>query len=166
MCGGWLGQSSATLAAWLTALFTLGAALVAYCYVIVTQKLARSAADQALAAKAQADVTQKMFEATYRPYLEIVVGSDGTFTSSETCYVGFDIKCHGQVPATITSWNAVFAFSGEPETPVVVRSSGPSYRYGLFPGGQHPNSTGRACSRCAAQSPGRGRSSHHGVLHR
>jgi hypothetical protein len=142
MCAGWLGQSSATLAAWATALFTLAAAFVAVYYVIATYRLARSADTQALATKDQADATQKMFKAAYRPYLEVRVPREGSsFTNEQTYFVPFRTKCHGQVPATVTHWRAVFSRAGMQDVTIEAPAG---YRYGVFPGGE---------SECLLQGP-------------
>jgi hypothetical protein len=140
MCSGWLGPSSATLATWATALFTLGAAIVAVYYVIATYRLALSAEAQAVAAKDQADTTQNMFKAAYRPYLEVRVPREGSsFTNEQTYYVPFHVKCHGQVPATVTHWRAVFFRLGDAsDTELVTRESSEGYRYGIFPDQESP----------------------------
>lgn len=133
----WFGQNSAMLAAWATVLVTGVAAAVAWRYVQATWELVRATKDlaetakeQAAAAKTQAEVTRKMFEAAYRPYVEIRVSESGTYTSPEIFYLSFTLSCHGQLPAVLLGWRAIITPDGEP---AIERGSTPDWRECLFP---------------------------------
>jgi hypothetical protein len=78
------------VAAWLTALATIGAGGVAFWYVRLTRRLARTSAEQTTEIHRQADITLQMFQAAYRP--------TGAASSSSAFGASFTTARGGTIP--------------------------------------------------------------------
>jgi hypothetical protein len=91
----WLAENKDQLGVLLTA----AAVGVAAWYAGLTHRLAKSA-------QAQADVTQRMFEAAYRPYLSIGFVPDPSFfkKSPDEFNFQFDLRAYGTVPVKVVTW--------------------------------------------------------------
>src|SRR5262245_20393625 len=90
----------------LTVVVTFLGVLVAGVYAFLTRRLARTAARQVEETGRQADVTQQMFEASHRPYVEIDIERASYVYRDDHFRLRFNLKNHGQVPATLIAWTA------------------------------------------------------------
>jgi hypothetical protein len=110
----------------LQTIVTFAGVLAAVWFAVLTRRLARTAgvqaeaslrgssaaADQAKAAADQAKITQSIFEAAHRPYVEIAIDTWSYVYRDDHFRLGFSLKNHGQVPATLIGWSVVVAANG------------------------------------------------------
>jgi hypothetical protein len=112
----WLSQNKDAIGS-LTAIVGVAVAIagviVAAIYARLTRRLAEAARDQSALAKEittetrrQAEVSQRIFEASHRPYLELML-DEAQFGDEEQFIFRFSAKNHGSVPAVQLRWSVV-----------------------------------------------------------
>jgi hypothetical protein len=75
-------------------LATVAGVAIALVPIVLTWVLAKQA-------KRQADLTQRMFEASHRPYVDLRIRGDSSFRGVGAFRLDFVLQLHGQVPALI-----------------------------------------------------------------
>lgn len=113
---GWLEHEKYSLAG----LGALGTTLVAILTLLV-----------AFQAKRQANITRKMFEATYRPWVEAVFDDGCVFHGADNYTFYIHLKNHGQVPAFLLKWQLLIFELGKPP---LTLSSAKDWTRPLYPG--------------------------------
>ncbi len=123
---GWLSKEQAALSG-LTGLATVAGVVVAGVYAALTWRLAREA-------KRQASTTQRMFDATHRPWVEANFLADESFFLDADTY-SFEIRLttHGPVPAFLLGYT--FVVREEGRLPVTFESEA-TWTRPLYPGHQ------------------------------
>ena len=112
----WLSQNKDAIGS-LTAIVgvavAIAAIIVAAIYARLTRRLAEAARNQSALAKElttetqrQAEVSQRLFEASHRPYLELML-DEAQFGDEEEFIFRFSAKNHGSVPAVQLRWSVV-----------------------------------------------------------
>ena len=94
------------------AVVTLVVVVVAAIYAVFTRRLVSAARTQAEASLKQAQVTQRMFEASHRPYLN-VQPSRMLFLGRENFVFAFSLRNRGSLPAALVGWHATLSRNGE-----------------------------------------------------
>jgi len=112
----WLSQNKDAIVS-LAAIVGVGVAIAgviaAAIYARLTRRLAESVRDQSALSKElatetrrQAEVSQRIFEASHRPYLELML-DEAQFGDEEQFIFRFSAKNHGSVPAVQLRWSVV-----------------------------------------------------------
>lgn len=112
----WLSQNRdaiGSLTAIIAVTVAIAGVIVAAIYARLTRRLAEAARDQSVLAKEitaetrrQAEVSHRLFEASHRPYLELML-DEAQFSDEEQFMFRFSAKNHGSVPAVQLRWSVV-----------------------------------------------------------
>ncbi len=122
----WIESNKDVLAVVLTAfgvLVALGGVAVAAFYAYLTRGLLR-------ATKQQADITQRVFEASHRPFLLITAPAPTRLSGD--LHWDFRLENKGPVPAILTAWQLTVRFEGHEIASQAVADTGVTFA--VFPG--------------------------------